>query len=95
MALLPVRPDTLSNPAASDFGSIPPPIAGTHVLLEGNSQRQMNLSLSTAEAEIVALRDALRRVVGMLDYLEAFFGKIPRRDSLRFLCLSRHRGKGI
>ena len=51
--------------------------AGTHVLLEWKSQLQKNISLSTAEAEIVAFRDALRRMVGMLDYLETFFGTIP------------------
>ena len=50
---------------------------GTHVLLDWKSQLQKNISLSTAEAGIVAFRDALRRVVGMLDYLETFFGRIP------------------
>ena len=35
---------------------------GTYVLLDWKSSLQKNISLSTAEAEIVAFRDALRRV---------------------------------
>ena len=46
-------------------------------LLDWKSQLQKSISLSTAEAEIVAFRDALRKLVGMLEYLEVFFGKLP------------------
>ena len=47
---------------------------GSHVLLSWKSQLQKSISLSTAEAEIVAFRDALKAVVGMLEFIQLFFG---------------------
>ena len=49
---------------------------GSHVLLEWKSQLQKSISLSTAEAEIVAFRDALKKLVGMLDFVQVFFGSV-------------------
>ena len=52
---------------------------GSHILLDWKSQLQKSISLSTAEAELVAFRDALKKVIGIIDFVQAFFGTIPIR----------------
>ena len=51
-------------------------LLGTFSLLDWKSMLQKSISLSTAEAEIVAFRDALERLVSLLGYLEPFFGRM-------------------
>ncbi|MBT5874889.1 MAG: hypothetical protein HOH43_15840, partial [Candidatus Latescibacteria bacterium] len=47
---------------------------GTSVVLDWKTQQQKSISLSTAEAELVAFRDALKKVMEILPLLEALFG---------------------